>query len=181
MSSKSPNKNVEQPRDGDGSHTVDRRVATAAADRILPQHACRRHAAEASNSGGSAQPIATANGAGPRRRTPARWRGGSCASMKSASSAVRGRTGATRPIARAEHAGCDDQDQELQHVQAQHFARARTETLHERDRVEAARDEAPRRHRDGDAAQQHADERREHQEPLGVGDRRVRPRAGRSR
>ena len=46
---------------------------------------------------------------------------------------------------------------------------ASAEALHERDGIEPPRDEAPRGHRNGHAAEQHAHERGEHEKPLGVG------------
>ena len=69
----------------------------------------------------------------------------------------------------ADHAGGDDEHQELQQVQAQHLAMASAEAFHQRDGVEPPRDEAPRGHRNGHAAEQHAHERGEHEKPLGVG------------
>ena len=73
----------------------------------------------------------------------------------------------------AEHTRGGDENQELHEVEPQHLAMARAEALHQRDRVEPARDEAPRGHRDGHAAEQHADERGQDEEALGVRDGRT--------
>ena len=46
---------------------------------------------------------------------------------------------------------------------------ASAEAFHQRDGIEAPRDETPRGHRHGHAAEQHAHERSEHEESLRVG------------
>jgi len=47
---------------------------------------------------------------------------------------------------------------------------SRPEAFHQSNAIETARDEAPRCHRDRDAAEQHADEGREDEEPFSVAD-----------
>ena len=124
------------------------------------------------SNGGNAQPIATANAVIGPSTAPCQLGGGSCASMKSASSAVKPNC-ATKPDRAADHAGGDDEHQELQEVQAQHLAMPGAEAFHQRNGIESPCDEAPRGHRDGNAAEQHADERRQHEKPLCVGNGRA--------
>ena len=90
--------------------------------------------------------------------------------MKSASKRREPELG-EQPADTADHGRSDDEQEKLQQVQPQHVAVPCAEAFHHGDRVQAPRDEAPRRDRDGHAAEQHAHECREHEEPLGVADR----------
>jgi hypothetical protein len=71
------------------------------------------------------------------------------------------------PDQRPDRARNHCQQHELSQRQTQHVAMLGTEAFHERYAVQVAREESPCSHSHSDTAEQHADECREDQEPLG--------------